>query len=866
MSTVNVFHSREAIRVKVKKCEGLLAPEYRRFSVDPQITSFEVLQSLLARAFDIKGEFSISYLARDEEGKDTYLSLLSDWDLDAAFLGSSDPCLQLKVDLKPFEEGLEDWEVVAPLDANRSNNTSFTIDRSSITGTILNHVEKTFNMVQRALNLSESEHDYDSYKPVKQPMVDSEFHLYLDSEGRLIKPRELRLSVYQRGIDPSLRKVVWKHILNVYPHGLTAKERIAYMKQRSAEYQKLRQTWQDMISSGNLTDEIQYVTNMVRKDVLRTDRTHKFYAGSDDNKNVVSLFNILTTYALNHPSVSYCQGMSDLASPILVTMKDEAHAYVCFCALMQRLKPNFHLDGKAMTTNFQQLTELLEHYDSPFFEYLKTQNADDLLFCYRWLLLELKREFAFDEALSMLEVLWSSIPPSPPEKELSLFEELFSANSFRPQSPRIHSRENPYTKVRAIRKQNSASSIRGLMKSSSKETEEPEAEKLTGSQIDSPIPKENASGCSHKEKPVSISRRNSNSEITNDDSQDYLPMTTSMTRELRMELENLNRQLPGSFLQRSITIDSEDLDSPRSPDCCESTRESLRYCQHLQSIDQSVEDEALESWTSDDLSGMDQICRLGSTKKSHKHPEYLHLNGNDTVGDANYCCTPDEQFEIDFDVQLKSSSDIPCNGEILENEESEDTNGCACHLKSVIPIRLVHSPGIDNRFQRHGSDSSDSLSESCPGRIETDPEISPSNFQNAIFSSENATKVGSTQDEKLIRKKSGSSLLDSGVPNNSITNSCVEALEYSGKYQKSALPPPQELGGGNPFMLFLCLTLLLQHRDTIMKNRMDYNELAMHFDKMVRKHNVHRVLHQARAMFREYLQMSCQDQDSDPHV
>ncbi|CAL1264889.1 unnamed protein product [Larinioides sclopetarius] len=140
MSGLNLFHSREAIRVKVKKCEGLLAPEYRRFSVDPQITSFEVLQSLLARAFDIKGEFSISYFARDEEGKDTYLSLLSDWDLDAAFLGSSDPCLQLKVDLKPFEEGLEDWDVVAPIDVTRSSNTGFLLDRSSITGTILNHI------------------------------------------------------------------------------------------------------------------------------------------------------------------------------------------------------------------------------------------------------------------------------------------------------------------------------------------------------------------------------------------------------------------------------------------------------------------------------------------------------------------------------------------------------------------------------------------------------------------------------------------------------------------------------------------------------------------------------------------------------
>lgn len=48
--------------------------------------------------------------------------------------------------------------------------------------------------------------------------------------------------------------------------------------------------------------------------------------------------------------------------------------------------------------------------------------ADDLLFCYRWLLLELKREFAFDDALHMLEVLWSSLPPDPPEETLPLFE------------------------------------------------------------------------------------------------------------------------------------------------------------------------------------------------------------------------------------------------------------------------------------------------------------------------------------------------------------------------------------------------------------------------------------------------------------
>jgi len=50
-------------------------------------------------------DFTISYLATDDTGEDVYLSLLSDWDLDAAFISASNPCLRLKVDLKPFEPG-----------------------------------------------------------------------------------------------------------------------------------------------------------------------------------------------------------------------------------------------------------------------------------------------------------------------------------------------------------------------------------------------------------------------------------------------------------------------------------------------------------------------------------------------------------------------------------------------------------------------------------------------------------------------------------------------------------------------------------------------------------------------------------------
>ena len=66
------------------------------------------------------------------------------------------------------------------------------------------------------------------------------------------------------------------------------------------------------------------------------------------------------------------------------------------------------------------------YYDPEFFTYLKMHAADDLLFCYRWLLLEMKREFAFDSALRVLEVAWASLPPATADTMVELWETRFS--------------------------------------------------------------------------------------------------------------------------------------------------------------------------------------------------------------------------------------------------------------------------------------------------------------------------------------------------------------------------------------------------------------------------------------------------------
>lgn len=46
----------------------------------------------------------ISYLSRDRTGGEMYLSLVSDWDLDVAFVSAAKPYLQLKMDIKPSED------------------------------------------------------------------------------------------------------------------------------------------------------------------------------------------------------------------------------------------------------------------------------------------------------------------------------------------------------------------------------------------------------------------------------------------------------------------------------------------------------------------------------------------------------------------------------------------------------------------------------------------------------------------------------------------------------------------------------------------------------------------------------------------
>lgn len=84
------------------------------------------------------------------------------------------------------------------------------------------------------------------------PLNEKQYLSFLDSEGRVRSFRELRITVYRRGLEPGLRKTVWKQLLNVFPPGLTGQQRLDYMKNKCELYNELKSTWQSHMSDSRV--------------------------------------------------------------------------------------------------------------------------------------------------------------------------------------------------------------------------------------------------------------------------------------------------------------------------------------------------------------------------------------------------------------------------------------------------------------------------------------------------------------------------------------------------------------------------------------------------------------------------------------
>nr|XP_057906564.1 TBC1 domain family member 25 isoform X1 [Doryrhamphus excisus] len=780
---------RGVVRVKVKKYDGVLPAEFRSFAVDPQITSLEVLQHILIKAFDLNGKrnFEISYMSRGGSGAEMYLSLTSDGDLDVAFASAAKPYLQLKMDVKPSEDSpvMEDWDIISPKDVIGSEQLLAERTRSlasaalPFTQSLLSQVGRTFSRVQQAFSWSYGE----EIKPFKPPLSDTEFHSYLNGQGQLTRPEELRLRIYHGGVEPSLRKVVWRYLLNVYPDGLSGQERMDYMKRKTREYDQLKKEWTAHVSH----EDLEFIRGNVLKDVLRTDRAHPYYAGSEDSPHLTALTDLLTTFAITHPQISYCQGMSDIASPILAVMDNEAHAFICFCGIMKRLEGNFRPDGQLMSIKFQHLKLLLQYSDYEFYSYLVSRGADDLFFCYRWLLLELKREFAFDDALRMLEVTWSSLPPDPPETEVELLGPPLQSDKITRFMNKKKPAENRLGQDWEVKeKQRRQHMLRPSR-------EEPDVRSGSNNGVSKVT-----MGKAHVVSP-SLEESFGDFKYYSAQNEDCFDVKDVKPQQGLIESQSTPR-IP----VRQSTTDSEEDPGERTP--------LIRYCNNGFSSGSSPP-------TS--VSGP-PVWKSGAVSHS-----------SSALPSSWSGATPDSPSQTTFGFTTNGR-------EALSRTVPKVITSSAQLLRST-GLNLTTSPTLKTSA------------------------ASNSHTQNRSFLSSPILPFGRGSSQPISRPSSNNLPSPSNKPSSATVN-----MDSSPKLEAGikplSLPPPQEFGKGNPFMLFLCLSILLEHRDHIIKNSLDYNELAMHFDRLVRRHNLSRILQRAKALFADYLQSEVWDSEEGDEV
>nr|XP_028557911.1 small G protein signaling modulator 1 isoform X6 [Podarcis muralis] len=279
--------------------------------------------------------------------------------------------------------------------------------------------------------------------------------------------KELLRLVYFGGVQHEIRKAVWPFLLGHYRFGMSEAERKQVDSQTRACYEQTMAEWlgceaivrqrekeshaaalakcssgasldshmehmmhQDSTisndssqsgssgpqnltrlqsdSSGSTQPELldMYTVNLhrIEKDVQRCDRNYWYFSPA----NLEKLRNIMCSYIWHHIDIGYVQGMCDLLAPLLVILDDEAIAFSCFTELMKRMNQNFP-HGGAMDTHFANMRSLIQILDSELFE-LMHQNGDytHFYFCYRWFLLDFKRELVYNDVFSVWETIWAA--------------------------------------------------------------------------------------------------------------------------------------------------------------------------------------------------------------------------------------------------------------------------------------------------------------------------------------------------------------------------------------------------------------------------------------------------------------------------
>uniref|UniRef100_A0A8B9RC14 Small G protein signaling modulator 1a n=1 Tax=Astyanax mexicanus TaxID=7994 RepID=A0A8B9RC14_ASTMX len=255
--------------------------------------------------------------------------------------------------------------------------------------------------------------------------------------------KEILRLVYFGGVEPTLRKEVWPFLLGHYQFGMTESDRKEVDDQVRACYEQTMSEWLGCEAIVRQREKEQHAVALAKCssgasiDSQSQRMLHRDSTISNEVPDPCSVYySMLDMYTLNlhriEKDVQRCDRNYWYFTPanleklrnIMCRLDDDFHhwvqifcllwilfialAFSCFSELMKRMNQNFP-HGGAMDTHFANMRSLIQILDSELFE-LMHQNGDytHFYFCYRWFLLDFKRELVYDDVFSVWETIWAA--------------------------------------------------------------------------------------------------------------------------------------------------------------------------------------------------------------------------------------------------------------------------------------------------------------------------------------------------------------------------------------------------------------------------------------------------------------------------
>ncbi|GAB5585524.1 GTPase activating protein [Umbelopsis nana] len=263
--------------------------------------------------------------------------------------------------------------------------------------------------------------DSDNSIPVHtrtSPVSLEQWNAFFDSDGVLsVGEPYVRSAIFRGCLEPAARKDAWLFLTGVFPWDSSKEQRELIKKERKDAYQALKAQWHgvpEVMESEHFCEQ----KHRINKDVHRTDRSVSLFASENlpnpgcsmytsTNYHLEVLKEILCTYNVYNNDLGYVQGMSDLLSPVYAVVEEEGLAFWAFTGFMDRMQANFFRDQSGMHRQLLTMDIMLQFMDPSLYKHLQNTESFNLFFCFRWLLVWFKREFSWDDVLSLWDVLFT---------------------------------------------------------------------------------------------------------------------------------------------------------------------------------------------------------------------------------------------------------------------------------------------------------------------------------------------------------------------------------------------------------------------------------------------------------------------------